>query len=125
MKEKREIEQRIEKAKQEREHADKAVAVLAEDETVARFLNGGSEARRRGWGFSWAASFVPWLLSVDINGKPKARYAGLTSEGAFFTDPQRCPAILLFNEQALTVLDAEMQQRAALLRLYPELAGVS
>src|ERR1700722_1442774 len=76
--EKRKIEQRIEELKEKREHADQHCATLAQDPTVQRFLNGGSEARRRGWGFSWAASFVPWFLSVDRDGKPKARYSGLT-----------------------------------------------
>jgi hypothetical protein len=140
--EKHAIEKRIEKAKLERERANKACAILAADPTVARFLTGGSEARRRGWGFSWAASFVPWFLSVDINGKPKARRAGLTDEGAFFTDPQQCPPVLLFTETdrlvilkhnaargeailALTVLDGETSQLANLIRQFPELAGVA
>jgi hypothetical protein len=134
--EKRKIEERIEKAKTERERADKHCATLAEDPTVACFLNGGSEARKRGWGFSWAASFQPWYLSG------KARYAGLTDEGAFFMDPQRCRPVLPFSEQdrlvilkhneargaaivALTVLDAETSQLASLIRQFPELAGVS
>ena len=106
------------------------LATLAADETVARFLNGGSVARRKGWGYSWAANFVPWFLSG------KARHAGLTEEGAFFMDPQQCPAILLFTEKeriiirehneargaailALTVLDGETSRLASLIRQYP------
>jgi hypothetical protein len=65
----------------------------------------------------------------------------MTSSAAFFTDPQRCPPILLFTEAqrdivckhheargaallALTSLDAETSQLAALIRQHPELAGV-
>jgi hypothetical protein len=134
--EKREIEARIEAAKLQREQADKAVALLAQDETVTRFLRGGQVARQHGWGFSWAASFTPWYLSR------KARHAGLTEEGAFFMDPQRCPASLLFTEAdrekvcahneargaailALTVLDGEISQLASLIRQFPELQGVN
>jgi hypothetical protein len=133
--EKRAIEKRIEEAKLVRERADKHCATLAADPTVARFLNGGSVARKKGWGYSWAANFVPWFLSG------KARHAGLTEEGAFFMDPQQCPAILLFTEAerivirehneargasvlALTVLDGETSRLAALIRQYPELQGV-
>ena len=133
--EKKQIEKRIEEARLVRERADKHCATLAADETVARFLNGGSVARRKGWGYSWAANFVPWFLSG------KARHAGLTEEGAFFMDPQQCPAILLFTEKeriiirehneargaailALTVLDGETSRLASLIRQYPELQGV-
>jgi hypothetical protein len=140
--EKRAIEKRIEAAKLQREQADKACATLAADLTVQRFLNGGSEARKKGWGYSWAASFVPWFLSVDSDGKPKARHAGLSAESAFFTDPTRCPPVLLFTEQdrlvilkhnaargqallALTSLDGETSQLAVLTRQFPELAGVA
>jgi len=66
----------------------------------------------------------------------------MTAEAACFMDPQRCPPVLLFTEKdrdiickhneargaavrALTVLDGEMQQHAALLRSFPDLAGVS
>jgi hypothetical protein len=136
LKEKHAIEERIEKAKLERERADKHCADLAADPAVARFLQGGSEARRRGFGYSWAADFAPWFLSR------RARHAGLREEGAFFLDATRCPPVLLFTERdrdivcqhheargaailALTILDAEMQQHAALLRSFPELASVA
>ena len=132
----RRLDAELRKSEQVRKVADDAVRVASEHESVQRFLQGGSEARRRGWGYSWASDFTPWYLSR------KPRHAGMTSEAAFFMDPTQCPPVLCFSEKerdvicrhheakgvaqgALVNWSAIAEQRALLLRESPELVSVA